>query len=354
MHNMVLIDIRIILHSLGKKLSDYGLLDVNGDINLQARDLHAKDSLNPNRKFTYDEIIRHVEENIMYVFFIDGHGGTGKTFLYTTLLANTRADGLIALATTMSGVATNNIPGGRTTHSRFKIPLTLYNNSMCKINKQSGAAHLLREEKVIIWDEALIAKRQEVESVMEIGGRMDESFIRIHDDMDIKYTNKDNSVDALIDAIFPSLQSNEADLEIIISMINCQMIKRFSREKKVYYNYDEVGDDSNNLYLTKFLNSLNVSGLPPSDLRLKISCLVILSFQQNVINAEIAVDAPIQIEEKAIPLRLSFSMTINKSQGQTIPNVGVYLPKPVFSHGQLYVALSRGISCVDTKVLVMP
>ena len=34
---MVLIDIRIILHSLGKKLSDYGLLDVNGDINLQAR-----------------------------------------------------------------------------------------------------------------------------------------------------------------------------------------------------------------------------------------------------------------------------------------------------------------------------
>ena len=45
-------------------------------------------------------------------------------------------------------------------------------------------------------------------------------------------------------------------------------------------------------------------------------------------------------------------MTINKAQGQTIPNVGVYLPQDVFSHGRLYVALSRGVSMTTTKVLV--
>ncbi|XP_059654381.1 uncharacterized protein LOC132301119 [Cornus florida] len=45
-------------------------------------------------------------------------------------------------------------------------------------------------------------------------------------------------------------------------------------------------------------------------------------------------------------------MTINKAQGQTIPYVGVYLPEHVFSHGQLYVALSRGTSMSTTKVLV--
>ena len=47
-------------------------------------------------------------------------------------------------------------------------------------------------------------------------------------------------------------------------------------------------------------------------------------------------------------------MTINKAQGQTIPNVGIYLPEPVFSHGQLYVALSRGVSRSTTWMLAKP
>ena len=47
-------------------------------------------------------------------------------------------------------------------------------------------------------------------------------------------------------------------------------------------------------------------------------------------------------------------MTINKAQGQTIANVGIYLPEPVFYHRQLYVALSRGVSRSTTWMLVKP
>ena len=41
------------------------------------------------------------------------------------------------------------------------------------------------------------------------------------------------------------------------------------------------------------------------------------------------------------PVRIAFAMTINKAQGQTLSRVGVFLERPCFSHGQLYVAASR-------------
>jgi ATP-dependent DNA helicase PIF1 len=63
---------------------------------------------------------------------------------------------------------------------------------------------------------------------------------------------------------------------------------------------------------------------------------------------------PFQFKRKQFPIRLSFAMTVNKSQGQTIPNVGVYLSAPVFSHGQLYVAISRATARMNIKILALP
>jgi ATP-dependent exoDNAse (exonuclease V) alpha subunit len=45
-------------------------------------------------------------------------------------------------------------------------------------------------------------------------------------------------------------------------------------------------------------------------------------------------DLPFKLKRLQFPVLLAFAMTIDKSQGQTLKKVGIYLPKPVFSHGQ--------------------
>ena len=61
------------------------------------------------------------------VFYVDGPDDTGKTYLYKTMLATIRSENKITVATTTSGAAASIMPGGRITHSCFKIPLNIDN-----------------------------------------------------------------------------------------------------------------------------------------------------------------------------------------------------------------------------------
>ena len=49
---------------------------------------------------------------------------------------------------------------------------------------------------------------------------------------------------------------------------------------------------------------------------------------------------------------VSFAMTINKSQGQNLLNVGIFLPYLVFTHGQFYVAVSHFKRKEGLKILI--
>jgi ATP-dependent DNA helicase PIF1 len=62
---------------------------------------------------------------------------------------------------------------------------------------------------------------------------------------------------------------------------------------------------------------------------------------------------PFTLQRRQFPLQLAFAMTINKAQGQTMKTVGIYLPEPVFTHGQLYVALSRATRVNEVSVFCL-
>ena len=61
---------------------------------------------------------------------------------------------------------------------------------------------------------------------------------------------------------------------------------------------------------------------------------------------------PIEFKRLQFPLRLSFAISINKSQGQTIKIVGLHLQEHCFSHGQFYVGCSR-VGC-ESNLYMLP
>ena len=63
-------------------------------------------------------------------------------------------------------------------------------------------------------------------------------------------------------------------------------------------------------------------------------------------------EMPFKLKRRQFPIKLAFAMTINKAQGQTLQKMGLYLPQPVFRHGQLYVVLSRVTSRKGIQILV--
>jgi len=102
----------------------------------------------------YSTIMKSVESQDGQFYFLYGYGGTGKTFMWKTLFAAIRSQGKIVINVASSGIASLLLPGGKTAHSTFCIPLKTNEKCSCNVKQQDLRAQLLREASLIIWDEA--------------------------------------------------------------------------------------------------------------------------------------------------------------------------------------------------------
>ena len=125
--------------------------------------------LNHDQRFAADTILDAVDNPDEFggeqLFFLNGAGGTGKTMVQNTVMKKLRSQQKIALAVASSGIAATLLVGGRTAHSRFKIPLDTDNQSQCGIEKGTNLAELIKRAAVIFWDEAPMQNRYDMEAV---------------------------------------------------------------------------------------------------------------------------------------------------------------------------------------------
>lgn len=380
--------------------------------------------LNKDQIFVYNTIIDAVHGfSKQKTFFVDGPDGSGKTFLYNTILARIRSQRKIAIAVASSGIAAELLAGGRTAHSMFKIPIPIQEMSTCNIGKQTNAAKLIHGASIIIWDEAPMVHKYVLEcvnrtlcdimdckdpfggKVILLGGdfRQVLPVIRHGGQADIIESSLKRSflwsfVKTLHLTINMRVQKrashiNDTFEKFVLDVGNgANQITALPENTRTYLSANSVPDEEQQgLYPIEFLNSLTPSGMPPHRLYLKTNAPVILLSNINpiegllngtrlsvihlgkrVIEAKIVTGQhsensvflpritiipthsglPFDLKRRQFPVRPAFAMTINKAQGQTLDYIGLNLSDPVFSHGQLYVALSRVHSFQAVTILL--
>src|ERR1700728_2506461 len=121
---------------------------------LEAQVQLALEKFNNEQRRVYNAVMQSYDQNQGKMFFVHSAGGGGKTFVCNTIATavhlGQHQDHKVALYVASLGIASLLLDGGRTAHSRFKIPIPVHENSPCNISKNSALAQVLKQTGIII------------------------------------------------------------------------------------------------------------------------------------------------------------------------------------------------------------
>ena len=164
-----------LLQQEGYNLSDFPSMDqtqydeliesenIDNSLDL-AEILYSK--ANEDQKYITDTVLAAVKNECQNkCVYIDGPGGSGKTFIYKILYHKLKSENFNVLTTSFTGIAATLWPEGKTLHKIFGLPVPLFSDSTSNIMARSKEGQNLKNADINIWDEAPMAPRYALEVI---------------------------------------------------------------------------------------------------------------------------------------------------------------------------------------------
>ncbi|SCZ88238.1 BZ3500_MvSof-1268-A1-R1_Chr10-2g02890 [Microbotryum saponariae] len=149
----------------------------------------------------------------------------------------------------------------------------------------------------------------------------------------------------------PALELDNMSIGEKVDQINDMVLDLLPGDAQTFYSPDSVENEDGSLFSIKYLQSLNIAGIPLHAARFKVETWTVQR-HKTVVNSPVSLpritlktgssaELPFTLHPTQFPIQLAMAMTFSKLQEQSLARIEVCLETPVFSHGQLYVALCR-------------